>query len=212
MELGSGLEQIVDLGETIIFYLMGLASVVALAVFFERLIVFLRADQKTEIIMNEVISKLRESNISSLQELSEKYPKSVYSSFAKFASDYYDRGAESLKELLESRSIEIKIFLEKRLPILSTLGNNAPFLGLLGTVLGVIKAFNNLGTLGSTGAEIVMKSISVALLATAAGLFIAIPVVMANNYFTKKAKVIFQNLDIITKEILATYTYHKTTH
>lgn len=212
MELGSGLEQIVDLGETIIFYLMGLASVIALAVFFERLIVFLRAGQKTNFLMNEIISKLRDTNFSSLQELYEKYPKSVYTNFAKFGIDYYSRGSEALKELLESKSTEVKIFLEKRLPILSTLGNNAPFLGLLGTVLGVIKAFNNLGTLGSTGAEVVMKSISVALLATAAGLFVAIPVVMANNYFTKKAKVISQNLEIISKEFLATYSYEKTTH
>lgn len=212
MELGSGLEQIVDLGETIIFYLMGLASVIALAVFFERLIVFLRAGQKTSYLMNEIISKLREGNISSLKELYEKYPKSVYANFAQFGAEYYDRGSESLKELMESKSTEVKIFLEKRLPILSTLGNNAPFLGLLGTVLGVIKAFNNLGTLGSTGAEVVMKSISVALLATAAGLFVAIPVVMANNYFTKKAKVISQNLEIISKEFLATYSYQKSIH
>jgi ferredoxin len=82
-------------------------------------------------------------------------------------------------------------------------------IGLLGTVLGVIKAFHGLGTLGSTGAEVVMRSISKALLATAAGLFIAIPVVMANNYFSKKVKIIIQQLEILSREISASLHVRK---
>jgi biopolymer transport protein ExbB len=92
---------------------------------------------------------------------------------------------------------------------LNTLGNNAPFIGLLGTVLGVIKAFYGLGTLGASGADVVMRSISTALLATAAGLGVAIPVVMANNYFSRKAKVILQNLEILRQEFIA-YQMNKT--
>ena len=104
---------------------------------------------------------------------------------------------------MAGKIIEEKMYLEKRLTVLNTLGNNAPFIGLLGTVLGVIKAFHGLGTLGSTGADVVMRSISKALLATAAGLFIAIPVVMANNYFSKKVKIIIQQLEILSREISA---------
>ena len=74
-------------------------------------------------------------------------------------------------------------------------------------MFGIIKAFHNLGTLGNTGAEVVMRSISTALLATAAGLFVAIPVVMANNYFSRKVKIILQNLEILSKEFVASY-YH----
>ena len=92
---------------------------------------------------------------------------------------------------------------------LNTLGNNAPFIGLLGTVLGVIKAFYNLGLMGDTGTELVMKSISTALLATAAGLFVAIPVVMANNYFTKNVKIIIHNLEIISMEFMASMAHKK---
>jgi biopolymer transport protein ExbB len=204
-----GMEQVIDFGELAIFWLMGIASILALAVFFERLIVFGRAGAKTDLIVGEIVSKLRERDVSSLKEIVSTYPKSIYARFASFSANFYNQGPEYLSELMESKSIEERIQLEKRLPILSTLGNNAPFLGLLGTVLGVIKAFNNLGTLGSSGAEVVMKSISVALLATAAGLFVAIPVVMANNYFNKKAKVISQNLEILTKEFLATYVLSK---
>ncbi|MCB1176504.1 MAG: MotA/TolQ/ExbB proton channel family protein [Leptospiraceae bacterium] len=204
-----GMIQIVDLGEEAIFILMGIASVIAVAVFIERLMVFNRNVRKSETILEKITELLREGKISDLIEYGKDFPKNVYSRFAAFSAGQYNRGDAALTELMEGKIIEEKIQLEKRLPILSTLGNNAPFLGLLGTVLGVIKAFNNLGTLGNSGAEVVMKSISTALLATAAGLFVAIPVVMANNYFNKKAKVISQNLEILAREFLASLKSNK---
>ena len=203
------MEELVDIGEQAVFILMAIASVLAVAVGFERALVFGSSVRKAESILKEIISKLRTHDIVSLKELEQKTPKSIYARFASFSAEHYDKGQESLSELMAGRVVSEKIELEKRLPILSTLGNNAPFLGLLGTVLGVIKAFNGLGTLGNSGAEVVMKSISTALLATAAGLFVAIPVVMTNNFFSKKLKVISQNLEIISREFLASVSSKK---
>jgi biopolymer transport protein ExbB len=73
--------------------------------------------------------------------------------------------------------------LEKNLLVLGTLGNNAPFIGLFGTVLGIIKAFNDLAVAGTSGPSIIMKGVSEALVATALGLFVAIPCVATYNYF-----------------------------
>ena len=203
------MEQLVDLGEQAIFILMAIASVMAVAVGFERAFVFSRSVSKSESILKEIISKLRTHEVGSLRDLEGKSPKNNYARFASFSAEHYDKGHDSLSELMAGRVVSEKIELEKRLPILSTLGNNAPFLGLLGTVLGVIKAFNGLGTLGNSGAEVVMKSISTALLATAAGLFVAIPVVMTNNFFSKKLKVISQNLEIVSREFLASISTKK---
>lgn len=199
------MEQIVDLGESVIFICMAIASILALAVGFERAIIFSRFAKKGEQTLKEIINKLRGKDFKGLEEISQS-SKNVYSRFTNFSLEHYQDGQEALTEMMAGKIIEEKIQLERRLPILSTLGNNAPFLGLLGTVLGVIKAFNGLGTLGNSGAEVVMKSISTALLATAAGLFVAIPVVMVNNYFSKKLKVITQNLEIISKELIASYS------
>ena len=203
------MEQLVDFGEQAIFVLMALASVLAVAVGFERALVFGRNVSKAEKILKDIISKIRNHDIVSLKEIESKSSKNIYARFASFSAEHYDKGHESLSELMAGRVVTEKIELEKRLPILSTLGNNAPFLGLLGTVLGVIKAFNGLGTLGNSGAEVVMKSISTALLATAAGLFVAIPVVMTNNFFSKKLKVISQNLEILSREFLASSSTKK---
>jgi len=72
--------------------------------------------------------------------------------------------------------------------VLGTLGNNAPFIGLLGTVLGVIKAFNDLALSGSSGVSVVMAGISSALVATAFGILVALPAVIANNIFQTELK------------------------
>ncbi|OHE11896.1 MAG: flagellar motor protein MotA, partial [Sulfurimonas sp. RIFOXYC2_FULL_36_7] len=81
---------------------------------------------------------------------------------------------------------KIRILLEKRLGILATFGNNAPFIGLFGTVLGIINAFHTLSKGDEFGINAVMGGISEALVATAAGLFVAIPSVIAYNYFIRK--------------------------
>ncbi|MBI3358241.1 MAG: MotA/TolQ/ExbB proton channel family protein [Nitrospirae bacterium] len=78
--------------------------------------------------------------------------------------------------------------MERGLLILGTLGNNAPFIGLLGTVLGVIRAFHDLSVAGTGGPNVVMLGISEALVATAMGLFIAIPSVIAYNFFQRRIR------------------------
>jgi biopolymer transport protein ExbB len=195
---------LVDYGETFIFIMLALASILALAVGLERTIVFrLNSNKKTSRFIHELTDLVRKRDFKAAAELIAGSGANVYTRFSSFSIDHFRDAAQGLSDLMSGKIIEERMLLEKRLTILNTLGNNAPFIGLLGTVLGVIKAFHGLGTLGSTGAEVVMRSISSALLATAAGLFIAIPVVMANNYFSKKVKIITQQLEILSKEFSA---------
>jgi biopolymer transport protein ExbB len=197
--------ELVGYGETFVFAMLLIASILALAVGLERAIIFKRnSSSKTARFAEELIARLRRRDLPAAGELVRTAEPSPYSRFARFSLDHAGSGISGLQDLMAGRIIEEKITLEKRLTVLNTLGNNAPFIGLLGTVLGVIKAFHGLGTLGSTGAEVVMRSISRALLATAAGLFIAIPVVIANNYFSKKVKIIIQQLEILSREFSAT--------
>lgn len=100
----------------------------------------------------------------------------------------FPKGAHSVEEAMKSALVIERGVFEKNLIVLSTMGNNAPFIGLLGTVLGVIKAFNDLGTAGSAGVSVVMTGISAALIATAFGILLAIPAVIANNYFQTRLK------------------------
>jgi biopolymer transport protein ExbB len=100
-------------------------------------------------------------------------------------------GPETVEQVMLSAMAAERPRYERFLAVLGTLGNNAPFIGLFGTVLGIIKAFNDLGAIAVKGAAIqqtVMTGISEALVATAVGLGVAIPAVIGFNIFTRALK------------------------
>ncbi len=93
---------------------------------------------------------------------------------------------DTIDRALSSYVKQDRLRLEKGLSVLGTLGSNAPFIGLFGTVLGIIRAFAYLGS--QSGSNAVMSGVSQALYATALGLFVAIPSVIFFNIFTKQSK------------------------
>jgi len=98
------------------------------------------------------------------------------------------KSPEVLSELAQDAVIRAKLQWEKHLPILATIGSNAPFVGLFGTVLGIIQAFHDLSQRGGGGVQTVTSGISEALVATAVGLLVAIPAVVAFNLFQRRVK------------------------
>jgi biopolymer transport protein ExbB len=100
----------------------------------------------------------------------------------------------------------VRVDLERNLGVLGTLGNNAPFIGLFGTVLGIIKAFADLSRNSIGGAGAVMAGISEALVATAVGLMVAIPAVIAFNYFQAKVRKSLSRVDAVAHMVLASFT------
>ncbi|BDG03703.1 MotA/TolQ/ExbB proton channel family protein [Anaeromyxobacter oryzae] len=96
------------------------------------------------------------------------------------------KGADALREVVAATIEQGRIPYERRLAFLGTLGNNAPFIGLFGTVLGIIRAFVDLSrNPGAAGAGTVMAGISEALVATAVGLIVALPAVVSYNLFQR---------------------------
>ncbi len=94
--------------------------------------------------------------------------------------------------------------LEKSLAFLATVGSNAPYIGLFGTVLGIMKSFHDLANATNAGQQTVMSGISAALIATAAGLLVAIPNIVAFNYFQKQVKSIVGSVESC-KDIMIAY-------
>ena len=102
---------------------------------------------------------------------------------------WVDKGADSVEQIINATMARERPRYERFLSILGTLGSSTPFLGLFGTVLGIIKAFKDLGLAGSKGgAETVMTGISEALVATAVGLAVAIPAVVGYNILQRSVK------------------------
>lgn len=114
------------------------------------------------------------------------------------------RGPDAAQEAMEGAAAIQRIKLEKRLAFLGTLGNNAPFIGLFGTVIGVMIAFGKLqnDTAATSVNKDVMHGISEALVATAVGIFVAIPAVASNNLFQRLTKATIANTEALTKTLL----------
>jgi biopolymer transport protein ExbB len=115
----------------------------------------------------------------------------------------YEEGPHAIEEVINGRLILERGRLERRLIILGTIGNNAPFIGLLGTVMGIIKAFHDLSVATSQGPQTVMAGISEALIATAVGLFVAIPAVILYNWLKSLSKGLLDQAEANARTVLA---------
>ena len=108
-----------------------------------------------------------------------------------------EQPAEALGALLTEEAKGLRWEAEHRLSALGTIANIAPFVGLFGTVVGVIRAFQAIALKASAGPSVVANGIAEALISTAAGLFVAIPAVVAYNYFLKRARKLSLELEHI---------------
>jgi biopolymer transport protein ExbB len=126
-----------------------------------------------------------------LKELAEKYP-CLEADLLQVLITAKTSNRNELDPLMASFLAHKRIELDKNLGFLGSMGSNAPFIGLFGTVLGIIKAFHDLGeqNMESGGAQSVSSGLSEALVATAVGLLVAIPAVLFFNFFNRKIKMI----------------------
>jgi biopolymer transport protein ExbB/TolQ len=119
------------------------------------------------------------------------------------ALSMYTRGADAVQEVATASLIRERQRYERALSFLGTLGSNGPFLGLLGTVIGVILSFAELGRNPKGGLEVVGPGISEALVATAVGLLVAIPAVISFNMFKAALKTRTNNTDFLIRLVIA---------
>ncbi len=112
------------------------------------------------------------------------------------------RSLAPLERTAQTAASEAVTALERRMTWLATIGSTSPFIGLFGTVMGVVDAFHGLGTAGSATLRAVAPGISEALITTAAGLFVAVPAVVAYNQFTARIRVFASAIDDFCRELL----------
>ncbi len=114
-----------------------------------------------------------------------------------------EHGKDSASEAMEAERIRVGLQLSRGLNFLGTLGANAPFIGLFGTVLGIIHAFKDLALEEGGGGPAVMAGIAEALVATAVGLLVAIPAVVMYNYFHNRLHQILERSQRLGRLLLA---------
>jgi biopolymer transport protein ExbB/TolQ len=175
------------LGSEWVLYLMLALSVVSFSTMFERWLYFRKRRDDLDELRRRLVKLLDQDDIEGVHKLLDKSP-AVEARVAKEALRWLPGGADAMGDAVESELARVKLELERGSNLLGTLGNNAPFIGLLGTVLGVIIAFEALGKAGQNTSQMgsVMAGIAEALVATGVGLFVAIPAVVAYNVIQKR--------------------------
>ncbi len=169
-----------------VMYALATLSVASVAVILERAVFFARYGRSCADVLAPLLASGRVENARALVQGREGLEAEV----VRAAIDAAPAGAASVAELVASTIRRERPAYERGLGFLGTLGSNAPFLGLFGTVVGIIKAFADLGVgaVKGAGATAVMAGLSEALVATAVGIFVAIPAVVAFNAFGRRLR------------------------
>lgn len=184
----------------VLLVLVGL-SVASIAVILDRR-KYLRS-QGDRNALSPAQSAIRSGSLGDLKKLAESASEGVLKGYLILLTTRLgDAGTVAIDRSTRSYMTERRAELERGLTLLATVGSNAPFIGLFGTVLGIIQAFGELSLQhGGTGS--VMAAISEALIATAIGLLVAIPAVVAFNAFQKRVKEILAPCEILRDEFVA---------
>ena len=162
-------------------YPLTMGSIICLAILIERLWRFRGIDRGTRKLTRETIECLVRRDLSGARSLCEK-AKTPISEIYLEAMRWKNVALEDLERVLTTSRQEAAQDLKRGLWIIGTIGSLAPYIGLFGTVVGIIRAFQDMAEHGAGGFEVVAAGISEALVATAAGLFVAITALLFFNY------------------------------
>ena len=184
-----------------LMYPIFFCSLLAIAIFFERMFFLKSIKTSTRKFGNRISDLIRKGNINfAITACRKNY--SPISQIILAALLKYGSSREEIREAIEDTAHQEVAVLEKNLPILATVGNIAPLLGLLGTDFGMIKGFQVISAIGVGNPEALAGAISEALLTTAFGLSVAIPTIVAYNYLVNRVERQIKEMEATSTEIL----------
>lgn len=204
-------DQLVDvalLGAEWVLWLLLLLSILSVGVMVERALFLYKRQVDASSVEKAVVTAVREDTVAGLRK---RWGDSdaMIARVAIAGVEARDRGIESVEEAMNSAKASAREDYERNLVVLGTLGNNAPFIGLFGTVLGIIQAFHELQANPEGGIDVVMGSVSEALVATAVGILVAIPAVVAFNVLNRRVRGASAATDAVAHRVLAELHAHR---
>jgi biopolymer transport protein ExbB len=176
-------------------------SMAGLAVICERVYALWNLVPKSEAFKNRVVDALERNDVGKAAALCEMSQLPLADVFERGLA-VYQKTPEKTTEAVTSQRNASVLSLKRYLWALGTVGSSAPFVGLFGTVIGILKAFQSMSVAGTGGFKVVSQGIAAALVATAAGLLVAIYAVIAYNYFVSRINGIAMQYRLYTEEFL----------
>jgi biopolymer transport protein ExbB/TolQ len=188
--------------EWVILSLLLAWSLAGLTVICERMYSLWNILPKSETFKNRVVDALEHGDLGKATALCEMFPVPLAEVFERGLQVYQKTPAKTTEAVTSQRAAAV-LSLKRYLWALGTVGSSAPFVGLFGTVVGILKAFQSMSVAGTGGFKVVSQGIAAALVATAAGLLVAIYAVIAYNYFVARINGIAMQYKLYCEEMLA---------
>jgi biopolymer transport protein ExbB len=187
--------------EWVLWLLLGL-SLVSVAVMIERFVFYHRHRVDIDAVRDELERLLAAGDFDAAARYLGKFD-ALETNVVLYGLRSHALGADSVQDLLAGAERKERSRFERRLGFLATVASNAPFIGLFGTVLGIIRAFKDLAGNLSEASDAVMAGIAEALIATAVGLLVAIPAVIAYNVFKSRVRAFSDNAGLLAASLLS---------
>ncbi len=176
-------------------------SFIMIAFFIERLWTFNSFKGDAEAMMRGVITSLEGSDVTGAVDGTRKQDVPI-GRVLRHVLEAWPLTKAGLQDKVEVARIREKSYMEKRMAFFATMSTTGPFIGLFGTVLGIVAAFHTLAQTGAGGKEKLMAGISEALVATAAGILVGVLSAMMFNFFTVRQKHILAEIDVYARELI----------
>src|SRR5450432_4465178 len=184
----------------VLYLLLGL-SLVAVTIMLDRIWFYVQERPPRERLAAAMAELGKNGAAAALAKLTDA--RSMEAAVARACLSHAGDGVAAVEERKAGAIEQERARYEKRLAFLGTLGNNAPFMGLFGTVLGIIRAFHDLAGSSLQGTQAVMSGIAESLAATGVGLLVALPAVATYNAFTRHVERSVSAAEVLAHEILA---------
>ena len=185
-----------------VLWLLLLLSFISVVVMIERYFFYRRHKIDIDVLRQDFAGLLDDGDFAAAAKLLAEHD-SLETNVVLFGLRDFAKGPDAVEDLISGATRKERVRYEQHLNFLATVASNAPFIGLFGTVLGIIRAFNDLSANIDGASGSVMGGIAEALLATAVGLLVAIPAVVAFNIFKQKVKNIATNTHLLARTLLA---------
>jgi biopolymer transport protein ExbB len=180
-----------------------LLFVIGLAFIIERFITLTKAKINTAEFLTKIRAALRNKNVKEAVKICETF-KGPIASILKTGLMKYGDPKEEIEKTMENAAMHEIARLERGLPVLSTISNLAPILGFLGTVTGMIASFAALAQLNDPGA--VANGISQALITTAGGLIVSVPMLLGYSFFTTRVNTFIREIESASAVLMESFS------
>jgi biopolymer transport protein ExbB len=204
IDIQARLGSLTHLGASWVMWTLVALSIIGMAIALERAVAFLLGRDDLERLEGELLRLVRQGDLEGARARADR-SRAYEAWMVRAGLAEGPKDAAATEQRMMAASTKLRLALERRLAFLGTLGSNAPFLGLLGTVVGIVRAFHALDASNGKVSAGLMAEVGEALVATAIGILVALPAVAAFNTFQRMIKVRLARAEALARTVLGAF-------